>query len=150
LAPTGLANVMKAGRRQMIGESKRNGDQTFSPEEITLLDTLGQAIGLPTNKITDRQFRQGALIETEQNLKDRSSTLKKEYTRAYKSGNFAGSQQARDEWRTLQETRRRYGFNVQPMSALLKAPQEQAKRERDTARGIQFRAGNRGFVESEL
>jgi hypothetical protein len=36
------------------------------------------------------------------------------------------------------------------MSNLLKAPQEQSKREKNTAGGVAFNKQNRGFVESQI
>ena len=44
--------------------------------------------------------------------------------------------EARDSWKKLQDARKRNDMKPQPMSSLLKAPQEQRKREKKIAEQI--------------
>ncbi len=53
---------------------------------------------------------------------------------------------ARDAWSEYQDRRVRLGFNRQPLQDLLKVPQEQAKRERNTMGNIQYNKRNQEFV----
>jgi hypothetical protein len=46
----------------------------------------------------------------------------------------------------MQSFKRDYGFTVQPMANLLKAPQERRKRERETVAGVEVDKGTRGIV----
>jgi hypothetical protein len=57
-------------------------------------------------------------------------------------------QGAREAWTKLQQARQRNGLTPQPMSNLLKAPQEQAQREKRTVGGVQYREGQRKLAES--
>jgi hypothetical protein len=54
----------------------------------------------------------------------------------------------RDAWARLQEARDANGLTRQPMSTLLRAPQEQAKREKQTIGGLQYNKNNKREVES--
>jgi hypothetical protein len=56
--------------------------------------------------------------------------------------------EARTAWTKLQQARQRNGLTPQPMSNLLKAPQEQAQREKRTVGGVQYREGQRKLAES--
>ena len=54
-----------------------------------------------------------------------------------------------EKWQRLQASRKEAGFKPQPLSTLMKAPQEQAKRERNTSGGVQFNTQNRQFVQEQ-
>jgi hypothetical protein len=152
LLPTGLANVAKGYRYATEGMATRNGDITMSADEISFLDGFMVALGLPTAKITDRQFVQNAAFEFDKFYKEKTVELKRDYANAYKTGNADGLVAAREEWARIQEARVRNGYTRQPMSELLRAPQEQAKRERSAVGGVMTNKANRGFVRgvSEL
>jgi len=147
LVPAGLTNAMKGYRIATEGETLRNNDKVLSADEVSFLDAAMQGLGLPTTKLSERQFRQGAQIEFEKFFNERTTELKRKYAKAYRANDTATMQEARDSWSQLQESRVREGFRRQPLSNLLKSPMEQAKRERNTAGGVQFTTGNRRFVE---
>ena len=50
------------------------------------------------------------------------------------------------EWLDMQATRRRLGMTVQPLSQLIKAPQERRKRERAAVGGVATDRETQGFV----
>jgi hypothetical protein len=52
-------------------------------------------------------------------------------------------------WQRLQQSRREAGFSVQPASALLKAPMEQFKRDRNTHNGVQYDKNSRRMVMTQ-
>jgi hypothetical protein len=144
--PAGVAQTLKAYRLATEGVTQRNNDVTLSADEITGLDAMLVALGLPTTKLTEQQFRTGAKIKFEKFFDDRTSDIKKAYAKAYRSNDAAGMAEAREDWKKLQDSKVREGFKRQPLSNLLKAPREQRKRERQTVGGVQFDTGTRRFV----
>ena len=136
MAPTGLGQAMKGYRAGTEGLTKRNGEVILSPDEITFFDAFMQGIGLPTNTITDRQFINRSEIKYEQFYNDRTSDIKRDYISAYKSGDSEAMEEARQDWRDMQDSRRKNGFKIQPMSDLFKAPQAAMKREVKTNRTL--------------
>ena len=152
LLPSGLANISKAERFASEGITTKAGDVVMKPEDIGALDAFMVALGLPTKPITDRNFLNAAKFQYDEFYNEKASDIKREYVRAYKEGDNAGLSEAREEWKTLQEARAKNGYTKQPLSNLLKAPQEQRKRERNVTGGVQYNKANRGFVKktSEL
>lgn len=152
LLPSGLANISKAERFATEGITTKAGDVVMKPEDIGALDAFMVALGLPTKPITDRNFLNAAKFQYDEFYNEKASDIKREYVRAYKEGDNAGLSEAREEWKTLQESRAKNGYTKQPLSNLLKAPQEQRKRERNVTGGVQYNKANRGFVKktSEL
>jgi hypothetical protein len=152
MLPSGLSNVAKAYRFATEGVTNRAGDVLLGPDELDLLETMMTAIGLPPKQITDRQFLQATKFEFDEFYNDKASEIKRAYTRASKENDTAAQAKAREDWKKLQESRAKNGYVKQPLSSLLKAPQEQKKRERNVAGGVQFNRANKGFVRqtSEL
>jgi hypothetical protein len=148
MMPNGVASVMKAGRFANEGITMRNGDVVLKPEEISMLDAAFQAVGLPTNTITDRQFTQKVVKEFDQYYKQRDTEIKGDYVEASRKGDSAAMGDARDEWNKLQDSRVANGYKRQPFSDLYKAPMAANKRERNIAGGVEFGKSNRRFVES--
>jgi hypothetical protein len=130
MVPSGFANAMRAYRFQDEGVTKRNGDVNLDADEITFATTLLQSLGLQTKQLTDEAFDRRVQTEFEQFYKDKSSRLTEKYARAAKKGDTEEMAKLREEWLELQEARVRNGFPRQPLSALLKAPVAQSKRER--------------------
>lgn len=152
LLPSGLGNLLKAERFASEGITTKAGDVVMKPEDIGALDAFMVALGLPTKPITDRNFLNAAKFQYDEFYNEKASDIKREYVRAYKEGDNLGLSEAREDWKTLQESRAKNGYTKQPLSNLLKAPQEQKKRERNVTGGVQFNKANRGFVKktSEL
>ena len=152
LLPSGLGNILKAQRYATEGITTKAGDVVMKPEDIGAIDAFMVALGLPTKPITDRNFLNAAKFQYDEFYNEKASDIKREYVRAYKEGDNAGLSEAREDWKNLQESRAKNGYTKQPLSTLLKAPQEQKKRERNVTGGVQFNKANRGFVQktSEL
>jgi len=148
MLPSGVANVMKAGRFATEGITMRNGDVVLKPEEISMFDTAFQAVGLPTTTITDRQFTQRVVAEFDKFYDKRTTEIKGDYVEASRKGDVNGMADAREEWSKLQESRAKNGYKRQPLSDLFRAPSAAAKRERSIAGGVEFSKSNRQFVES--
>ncbi len=148
LLPSGLGNVIRATRFNEEGVTRRNGDVVLSPDEINLLTWASQAVGLPSNTLSDRTFLANAQFKSDTFYRERTSTLKREYSEAVRNNDTAAMREAREDWLATQVARRELGFSVQPLSELLRAPREQLKRERSTIGGVQTRANNEGFVEA--
>jgi len=148
MLPSGVANVMKAGRFATEGITMRNGDVVLKPEEISMFDAAFQAVGLPTTTITDRQFTQRVVAEFDKFYDKRTTEIKGDYVEASRSGDVSGMADAREEWSKLQESRAKNGYKRQPLSDLFRAPSAAAKRERNIAGGVEFSKSNRQFVES--
>jgi hypothetical protein len=152
MLPSGLSNVAKAYRFATEGVTNRAGDVLLGKEEIDFVEAMMTALGLPPKQITDRQFLQATKFEFDEFYNDKASEIKRAYTRASKENDTAAQAKAREDWKKLQESRAKNGYTKQPLSSLLKAPQEQRKRERNVAGGVQFNRANKGFVRqtSEL
>lgn len=129
LAPRGVADLSKGWRFATEGVTKRNGDTVLSGDEVSFFAAAAQAMGLPTTTITDNQMLRNSQFTADEFYKERTGQLKRQYVRAYRSGDGAKLQEIRAEWQDTQQARRRLGFKVQPLSTLLKSPQEQRKRE---------------------
>jgi hypothetical protein len=149
MMPSGIANAMKGIRMGTEGLTMRNGDTVMGGDDITALDAAFQAVGLPTNTITDRQRLQSVVKNTDKFYQDASTEIKNDYTKAFKSGDSESMAAAREAWAELQASRRAHGYQIQPISNLFKAPMEQQKRERNIAGGVEFNKGNRGFVQQQ-
>jgi hypothetical protein len=93
-------------------------------------------------------MRASAKFKADEFFNNRTAQIKREYVEAYRSGDNSALSEARQEWQRLQEARQGYGYTVQPLSELLKAPSASAKREANTAGGVQFRKENEAFVRS--
>ena len=146
--PTGVANLMKAFRFLGEGVTNRNGDVLIAPDDISGLALLGQAIGMPTSTIKDRMANAASVFESDTFYKNRTSEIKRGYTEAVRAGDTDTTAELREKWSKMQEARARNGYKKQPLSELLKAPQEQLKREARTSGGVQYRDSNQGAVES--
>jgi hypothetical protein len=146
--PAVVAQSMKAARFGLMdGITLKNGDVVMKPDEVSFLDMLSVAIGLPSNKITDRQFVQGVAIETDKFYKDRTSEIKRDYVKAVKEKDTAGMAEARKEWMDLQNAKAKQKLQRQPLSDLMKAPQEQKKRERNVESGVPVTKSNKQFIK---
>jgi len=140
MLPNGVSNMMRAYRQATEGVTQRNNDLVMSPEEVQLLTTTMQALGLPTTQLTDRQRIQGNLIEFEKNFNAKASEIKKDYAEAARKGGDVGKY--RQEWQELQDAKTRNGFKASPLSELLKAPNDQMKRERNVVGGVEYKKSN--------
>ena len=147
LMPNGITNAMRGMRFATEGVTNRRGDVVMSGDEIGFLDGLMQAAGLPTNAITDRNFKASASYKADTFYKDRANEIKSAYAKSYRSGDADGLMQAREDWANMQAARRRLGFSAEPISTLLKAPMEQAKRERGAVGGVMTTKYNKGFIQ---
>lgn len=148
MLPNGVANVLKSGRFATEGITMRNGDVVLKPEEISMLDAAFQAVGLPTNTITDRQFTQKVVKEFDKYYKQRDTEIKGDYVEASRKGDSASMGDAIDEWNKLQASRVANGYKRQPYSDLYKAPMAAIKRERNVSGGVEFTKSNRQLIES--
>ena len=145
--PNGFANVMKAGRFTTEGITMRNGDLVLKPEDYGMVDAAFQAVGLPTNIVTDRQFTQQVKVEYDKFYAQRSTDIKGDYVKAYRDNDAKGMSQAREEFQQMEDSRVANGYKRQPMSDLLRAPMAAMKRERGVIGGVETSKQNKGFVE---
>jgi len=145
--PNGFANVMKAGRFASEGITMRNGDLVLKPEDFSMVDAAFQAVGLPTNTVTNRQFTQNVKAEYDKFYAQRSADIKGSYVKAYRDNDSKGMADAREEFQRMEDSRVANGYKRQPMSDLFKAPMEAMKRERGVIGGVETSKQNRRFVE---
>jgi hypothetical protein len=150
ILPKGLGDVLKAGRETTEGMTRRNGDLMLSPEEISYWETLWQGLGVQSVQKSVVYEQQQRVRNMNENFQERTTRVKNDYAKAVREKDTDAMAEARQAWTKLQEARVRNGYTKQPMSNLLKAPQEQSKREKNTAGGVAFNKQNRGFVESQI
>jgi hypothetical protein len=147
MLPSGFANVAKSYRYATEGVTRKSGDTMMEPEEVSTATEMAQALGLQTKQLTDRTFDQKVVSEFEQFYKDKTNRLTEKYARAAKKGDTEGMQETRDQWMDLQESRLKNGFPRQPLSTLLKAPVNQAKRERQVVNHVGAGHASRQLAE---
>lgn len=147
MLPKGLGDALKAARIQGEGMTRRNGDVILPSDEVSLVESIIQGIGfLPADQAVVYE-RRNRSYEMDNTMQNRSRQIKQQYAKAVKEGDADAKAEARQAWTKLQEARRRNGYTVQPLSELLKAPQEQSKRERNTVGGVQFNRNTQGFAQ---
>jgi hypothetical protein len=144
--PNGFGNAMKGYRFATEGITMRNGDLVLSPEEISYVDAAFQAVGLPTNTITHRQYTQKVEAEFDKYYSDRASEIKGSYVNASRERDSEGMSAARQEWEELQDSRRKNGYKIQPMSELFKSLVAARKREASVVNGVETTKANKQFV----
>ena len=146
--PKGVSDALKAGRQAAEGMTRRNGDVILPDSEIGAIDTVLTGLGVPAVKQAVTYERQNRLRDVTENFNDRTKRIKNDYAKAVREKDTEGMAEARAAWTKLQQARQRNGLQSQPVSALLKAPQEQRAREQRTVGGVQYREGQRKLAES--
>lgn len=144
--PGAIGNAIKGTRFAVEGVTTTKGDMVMSPDEVTWVDGLFQAAGLPTSTLTERNFRSSAEYKASKFFDEKSSEIKRSYVEAFQDNDTEAMAEARQDWLDMQATRRRLGMTVQPLSQLIKAPQEQRKRERAAVGGVATDRETQGFV----
>ena len=146
--PKGVSDALKAGRQAAEGMTRRNGDVILPNSEISALDTVFTALGVPVVQQAVTYERQNRMRDVTKNFTERTTRIKNDYTKAVREKDTAAMAEARTEWTKLQQARQRNGLKPQPVSTLLKAPQEQREREKRTVGGVAYREGQRKLAES--
>jgi hypothetical protein len=146
--PKGVSDALKAGRQGAEGMTRRNGDVILPDSEISALDTAFTALGVPAVEQAVTYERQNRMRDLTKNFQDRTTRIKNDYAKAVREKDTAAMAEARTAWTKLQQARQRNGLTPQPVSNLLKAPQEQKAREQRTVGGVAYREGQRKLAES--
>lgn len=147
MMPKGIGDAMKGARFTTEGITKRNGDIVMSPDEISFAEGFMKAVGLPTTNISEQQYLQSMVYDYDKFFAERAKSVKSDYVKATRNGDTEARGEAREAWQKLQEARAKQGYKKQPMSDLLKAPQDAKKREKTVIGGVQTTRGNRKFVK---
>jgi hypothetical protein len=145
--PKGVSDALKSGRQATEGMTRRNGDVILPESEIGAIETVLTSLGVPSVQQSVTYERQNRMRDITKNFQDRTTRIKNDYAKAVRQKDTAAMQEAREAWTKLQQARQRNGLKPQPMSNLLKAPQEQAQREKRTIGGVQYREGQRQLAE---
>ena len=146
--PKGVSDALKAGRQAAEGMTRRNGDVILPDSEISAIDTVLTGLGVPAVKQAVTYERQNRMRDVTENFNDRTTRIKNDYAKAVREKDTAAMAEARAAWTKLQQTRQRNGLKPQPVSNLLKAPQEQKAREQRTVGGVSYRQGQQKLAES--
>lgn len=144
LVPRGIGAASRTMREQFAGETTRRGDLTTQPIDLGAVEAVWGTIGLAPIARVNRQYARDQFYKDERFYQDRAADIKRAYTEAAKESDAAAMNALRLEWQGLQDARRERGFKTQPMLDLIKAPREQAKREKQTVGGIPFTTGTEG------
>lgn len=134
--PKGIGDMLKAGRISGEGLTRRNGDVILSDADVSQVGQLFAAMGLPSAKVTETYQARQTALDLEKNFTERATKVKNQYAKAFREKDAAAMADARESWKKLQDARKRNDMKPQPMSSLLKAPQEQRKREQKIAEQI--------------
>jgi hypothetical protein len=135
--PTGIANIVKAFDQNNKGLTRSSGATIMSPDEISFFDSAMTAIGLKTNTVADKEFINRVETTYENYYGSQTGEVKKDYVAAFKDGDSAGMQKARERWMVLNNSKRDLGFKTSPMSDLFKAPQAARKLDQRTSKNMQ-------------
>lgn len=145
--PSGVTNVMKGIEFGTTGKRQLNGDVALTPEELSWWDTVQRGLGF-TPLIESQQFAAQAQERTfETHFQQRAQDLKAEFIEAFDNGDALKMTELRSEWGKLQQARQDRGFAVQPLTQLVRAPAERARRELRTRMGVQYGPSTRGFTD---
>jgi hypothetical protein len=147
MLPKGFSNAVKAYRESTEGVTDKGGEVTVGAKSIGIGATVATALGVRTTEVSSRQYRQGAAIETKQFFQDKTSTLKREYIKAYDKKDGAKMQELRVKWIDLQKMRIENGLTRQPIIDLMNAPRQLAKREQNVLGGVKTSKSNRALAE---
>jgi len=139
LMPKGLSSAMQAYRIADEGMTRRNGDVILPPKDVSELETFWKALSFTTPGMSETYEKRQRFQDTKDRFTERASKIKNAYARAARDRDTGAMQDARESWSKLQRARQAEGFQPQPVSNLLKAPQEQARREKQTIGGVQYR-----------
>lgn len=148
IMPKGVSDALKAGRQGAEGLTRRNGDVILPDSEISTLDTVFTALGVPAVQQAVTYERQNRMRDLTRNFTERTTRIKNDYAKAVRQKDTAAMAEARAAWTKLQQARQRNGLKPQPISNLLKAPQEQRDRQRRTVGGVSYRQGQQKLAES--
>jgi len=144
LMPRGIGAASKSLREAVAGETTMRGDVLTQPIDLSAVEALWGTLGLAPISRVNRQFARNQFYKDEKFYQERASDIKRAYTDASKSKDTDAMNALKLEWKGLQAARRERGFKVQPVFDLVKAPREQAKREKQTVGGIPFTTGTEG------
>ena len=144
LMPRGIGAASKSLREATTGETTMRGDTLTQPIDLGAVEALWGTLGLAPIARVNRQYARNQFYKDERFYQDRASDIKRAYTEASKDNDTAAMNALRLEWKGLQSARRERGFKTQPVLDLIKAPREQAKREKQTVGGIPFTTGTEG------
>lgn len=137
--PKGIRTAMESYRLATEGYTMSNGDVIVDPREIDAFSLLINAMGIPATEIQEVKWTHGQQYELEQYFSKESGKIQKKYIEPKKARNTNKMRALRREWRDLQGAKdkvrpffndTRGVLNRQSVSALIKAPREQRKRER--------------------
>ena len=148
--PNGIGNALKAMRFATEGITAKNRDLVMAPEDLAFASIVLQGLGLPTTEITRPQMIKSQKYEMDTFYDDREKRLRNDYAEAYRNNDSAALTEAREDWKQLQEAKKRNGLKATPLSSLLKAPMAQRKREAMTLEGVPYTKTNRRFVEGAV
>ena len=146
--PKGVSDALKAGRQAAEGMTRRNGDVVLPADEVSAISAVLTGLGVPSVKETVVYEKQNRMRDLTSNFQDRTTRIKNDYAKAVRENDGEAKQEAREAWQKLQRTRQQNGLKPQPLSNLLKAPQEQREREKQTVGGVTYRQGQRRLAES--
>jgi hypothetical protein len=147
MLPKGLSDAMKAARIQNEGLTRRNGDVILPPEEVSAWETLVQSMGImPADQSVVYEKRE-LFQNVNDKFTDRSAAIKSKFVRASNDRDQEGMREARKEWVQLQQARAERGLPRKSIGELMRAKQEQVRRETNTKEGVQFKQQDRGFAE---
>jgi hypothetical protein len=150
LMPGLVANTMKAGRLQTEGLTTKQGDILMKPEDISGLDAFYTALGVRPRALVNQADRRSADFEANQYYTAKTTELKSNYRKAAAAKDGAQMKAVRSEFEAIQKARERDGFKRQPLSTILKAPAEQAKRNKQVIGGVPTTKANRQFVAAMM
>lgn len=128
MLPKGLANIAKAEELRQSGATTKKGKAI--QEDISDNELFWTILGVNSVEASSRMERQSVKRDMESYYKGKSSELISQMAEAKKSGDQKSAANAVSEWRDLQESRKKQGYDVQPLGNLYKAAYRKLREQR--------------------
>jgi hypothetical protein len=132
--PKGFSNVIRAYRFSTEGITTTAGVRHVQAEDFSAFDAAMQALGLPTNVVTDRNRMLGSRYRHDAFFKDMQSDLSRRFREAKLARDYRAIAEVRKEWVEMNKRRRAQGYPAVPFSNNYKNFKRQMSDERKARR----------------
>ncbi len=146
LTPSMLTNASKAQRFATQGVTNAKGDVLMKPGQLSPFDIASQALGLPSTHLTERQFKQSALMDQVEKWMELEERYTHQFVKASREKDAEAKAEAAKGYKGVQDAKRAAGGIGTPLSTLYKAPMEQTKRQVQNVGGVEVNKQTRGIM----
>jgi hypothetical protein len=103
--PKGIKTIMEAWRLGTEGYSLKNGDIPADPSHFNKLTLVAHALGIPAKDVNKIKWTRGQQYELAEYFSKEQQSIRNEYIRADKAGDYDRMSELEDEFDTLQDSK---------------------------------------------